>query len=570
LKGLVISRASGTADTPRAHTFNPFAFECLRDIGIEDIALQQATRGPVFQSMRWSRSLIGEEYGKVRAWGEDPSSMGNTAAVSPCEYAELTQSQLEPLLVRYISHHNFNVRFSTEIIGIERVRGEKDTIFFICTVHDHISDSQFKIRTRFLFGADGARSHVAHSLGFSFISKPSGKKACNVLFRADLGHLMCDERRFGINWVLNPERTTFFGLVAQLRVVRPWKEWILVAFGQDDSNPFDGMTPQNPELIDCIREVIGDHSINIEILRLDPWTVRESIAEEYSVADANAFLLGDAAHRHPPAFGLGSNTCVQDTYNLAWKVAYVSRGFAGPKLLSSYTKERQPVGDMLVREANNGIRAHVDVWGAVGMFAPSPEEGAKQLSKLSEPTVEGANYRERLHTALDQIGQELRSLGAAYNQWYISTAVYLDDEADSRPLLRGNPITDIQISTYPGSRVPHAWVDVPTRGKMISTQDLAGKGAFCLFFGVGGHGWKTAAKKISSTTGIPINVYGIGFGLDYIDVYRDWYSKRGVEDGGCVLVRPDRFVAWRSSRLVPDCESKLMHVLNTILCRDEL
>lgn len=38
------------------------------------------------------------------------------------------------------------------------------------------------------------------------------------------------------------------------------------------------------------------------------------------------FCLGDAVHRHPPNHGLGSNTCVQDAHNLAWKVAYVSKG----------------------------------------------------------------------------------------------------------------------------------------------------------------------------------------------------------------------------------------------------
>jgi len=31
-------------------------------------------------------------------------------------------------------------------------------------------------------------------------------------------------------------------------------------------------------------------------------------------------------HRHPPANGLGSNTCIQDAFNLAWKISYVLKG----------------------------------------------------------------------------------------------------------------------------------------------------------------------------------------------------------------------------------------------------
>jgi len=42
-----------------------------------------------------------------------------------------------------------------------------------------------------------------------------------------------------------------------------------------------------------------------------------------------------------------------------------------------------------------------------------------------------------------------------------------------------------RCSTYPGSRLPHAWLDLPRRRKAISTHDLAGKGAFCIFVGVG-------------------------------------------------------------------------------------
>lgn len=79
-----------------------------------------------------------------------------------------------------------------------------------------------------------------------------------------------------------------------------------------------------------------------------------------------------------------------------------------------------------------------------------------------------------------------------------------------------------------------------------------------------------AAQNITAATGIPINCYGIGFGLDYHDVYRDWWKRRGVDEDGCVLVRPDRFVAWRSTKVIPDCERKLRSVLDKILWRHQI
>ena len=48
------------------------------------------------------------------------------------------------------------------------------------------------------------------------------------------------------------------------------------------------------------------------------------------------FLVGDAAHKFPPAGGFGLNTGIQDAHNLAWKLALVTRGEARQELLHTY------------------------------------------------------------------------------------------------------------------------------------------------------------------------------------------------------------------------------------------
>lgn len=62
--------------------------------------------------------------------------------------------------------------------------------------------------------------------------------------------------------------------------------------------------------------------------------------------------------------------------------------------------------------------------------------------------------------------------------------------------------------------------------------------------------------------------YGIGFGLIAIPIGTD--RTREVEVDECVLVRPDRCVAWRSMKIDPDCENKLLSVLNKIPSRDQI
>lgn len=77
--------------------------------------------------------------------------------------------------------------------------------------------------------------------------------------------------------------------------------------------------------------------------------------------------------------------------------------------------------------------------------------------------------------------------------------------------------------------------------------------------------WKKAAAEIAKKLGVKIECYSIGWNQDFEDVYFDWARLREVVEDGCVLVRPDRFVAWRATSLVEDCASKVEHVMRSIL-----
>lgn len=150
------------------------------------------------------------------------------------------------------------------------------------------------------------------------------------------------------------------------------------------------------------------------------------------------------------------------------------------------------------------------------------------------------------------------------NHHYKSTAVYLCDEGP-RPPLPEDPVLEYQITTYPGSRLPHAWVNTRNPRKKFLTIDLAGHGAFCLLTGVGGDKWKFAAMEVGKQLGLDIRSYSIGWKQDYEDPYFEWAKRREIQENGCILIRTDRFVAWRSYEMVPDFEKKLMMVMKSIL-----
>ncbi|KAF2266956.1 hypothetical protein CC78DRAFT_490816 [Lojkania enalia] len=558
ISGLMISAASGTADTPRAHINNMAALETLRDIGLWDDCKKLGVHGPIIRNYRWCESMSGEEYARNFAWGNG-ERMGDYEQVSPCHHMDLPQWLLEPILVRYATANGFKLRFDTELLSFIQ---DKPDGKITCSVKDNITGSEFQIVTKYLFGADGGRSVVAKQLDLPMTVIPGGGLAYNILVRADLGHLM--QHREGIlHWCLRLHRDYPFMFTG--RMVKPWNEWMFVVFPKGPDSPVPSYS--NEEWGNVVADYIDDPSVEVKVLNVSKWMINETSAD--SISKGNIFCLGDAIHRHPPTLGMGSNTSIQDSFNLAWKIALVSNGVASPKLLETYNAERQPVGAQLVKLSNDTLRKHIAVWMALGVMPPGSPEKLRlaTIRALKENSPKGREARKNLKEKVDDMQHETHALGIEMGQTYVSRAVYSSDELGPYKS-EGKEAEDPQLfytpSTYPGRRLPHVWLNTPIPGNMVSTLDVAGKGGFSLFTGIGGDGWKAAAEGVSKELGMEIKSVSIGPGQDWEDAYLDWVDKRGVQEDGAVLVRPDFFVAWRANESGNELE-RLRKALKSVL-----
>jgi 2,4-dichlorophenol 6-monooxygenase len=273
------------------------------------------------------------------------------------------------------------------------------------------------------------------------------------------------------------------------------------------------------------------------------------------------FCLGDAIHRHPPSNGLGSNTSIQDAYNLAWKLAHVLKGQATPTLLDTYDAERAPIAKQIVDRANKSRTQFGQIFRALGMTPDAP--AGRTIDSRKDDTAEGAAQREELREAIKLKDYEFNAHGVELGQRYQSAAVIPDGTPE--PLYDRDPELYYHPTTWPGARIPHCWL---TRGtETVSTLDVVGKGRFTLLTGIGGDAWIKAAEVVSERLGVEIEPYVVGPGRELEDLYGDWARLREITDTGCLVVRPDAHIGYRASTVDADPIAALTEAFEGLLGR---
>lgn len=556
IRTLLVSKYGWLANTPRAHITNQRTMEVLRDLGVEAEALAAGSPSELMGDTVLCTALAGEEIGRIRSWGTGPASATEYASKSPCQMIDLPQTYLEPILTKNAAARGAKVRFDTEFLSLTE---DEDGVTAL--LRDRVRGDEFTVRARYLIGADGGRSTVAEQIGLPIDGHMSKAGSMNVVFKADLSQY-CAHRPSVLYWVLRPGAETGGIGMGLVRMVRPWNEWLLV-WGYDIEQPPPQVDEEAARQI--VRDLIGDPDLPVEITSTSLWTVNHSYASAYS--SQRVFCAGDAVHRHPPSNGLGSNTSIQDAYNLSWKLAMVIRGEAGPTLLDSYTAERAPVGRQIVERANLSRDQFGPIFEALGVGGGIDEEGIhKALTATRAQTPEGAKRRRLLEEAIQLKNYEFNAHGVEMNQRYVSCAV-LDDGSPAEAW-EHDPELVHQPTTRPGAKLPHAWL-VDAQGQRVSTLDVVGRGAFTLLTGLSGGIWESAANACGDVLGLPLRVVRIGAENSW-DAYGEWSRISEIAEDGALLVRPDGYVAWRSlaaPEAASSAQDELLAALRRVLQR---
>lgn len=518
---LLVERHRGTAIHPRAASFHQRTMEIFRGVGlqqpIEDAAAREFVQNGAIIAVE---SLGGRELKYFYTSFND-----GVEGLSPTSRLFITQIGLEPVIRDRAVELGAVHRFGTELIGFEQDEREVRA-----TIRARAGGEPELVRAQYLVAADGAHSSIRQQLGIAMQGRGSFAHCITIYFKADVRPLLGD-RNLSVVYVNHPTLLGFF------RFSITGDSGFLAVFVTSDADGGNRTTDiaanASPEQCRAyVRTALGcGPELPIEIDSVQPWQAEAGWAERFS--DGRVFLAGDAAHVMPPTGGFGGNTGIADAHNLAWKLAAVLDGSAGPGLLSSYDAERRPSSALTVEQAYTRYVLRVDSTLPQDDLAPA----------LDDPSIE---------------------LGAVYRSGAVAAPHAAGADPDEQPVLDDprDPCGRI------GTRLPH--VPITRDGVPGSLLDVTGAG-FVLLTGPDGSAWGDAAPRVGARLGVALRAHRLGPDGDL--VVRDataLASLCGVGPDGAVLIRPDGVLAWSSAAAAADPDGVLDEVLRSVLGREPI
>jgi 2,4-dichlorophenol 6-monooxygenase len=467
VQNVMIEKYSWLANMPRAHITNQRTMEVLRELGVEDEVYQDAVPQELMGNNVFCTSLAGEEIGRLLTWGNHPNRRADYELASPSKMVDIPQTMLEPIIFGKAMREGCLARFKTEYLS-----HTQDADGVVATVRDRVAEQTYRIRAKYMIGADGGRSQIVQDLGLPLDGQEGLAGSMNIEFDADLSHLVA-HRPSVLYWVFQPGSAGGIG-AGVLRMIRPWHKW-LGMWNYDvegrSSRLFRRGNPPDPLPPDRRGGAAQGHARQL----LDGQQHRRAalfqgarLLHGRRGAPASADQWPGLQHLDPgrlqPRVEAGAG----------------AQGQGGPGLLDSYNDERQPVGKQIVTRANKSIEDTLPIFETLGITgAATDEELKRRLDKRKLSTVEAEAQRKALNKQIRNKSYEFNCHGVEMGQRYAQPGRGARWHARARIHPRPGALLS---PDHLARRAPAACLG-GTGGEKLSTLDLVGRGRFTLLTG---------------------------------------------------------------------------------------
>jgi 3-(3-hydroxy-phenyl)propionate hydroxylase len=361
IKVVLLDDADRIGEGSRGICYAKRTLEILDRLGIGELATRGVTwkLGKIFlgDTLVYSFDLLPEDGHKMPA------------------FINLQQYYLEKALVdRALTIDGIDLRWKNRAAGLAQH-------------NDHVRltietpEGTYELAADWVIAADGARSTIRDLMGLGFTGVAFEDKflIADVRMAADFP----TERRF---WFDPP----FHSGQSALMHRQPDNVWrIDLQLGPDA----DIEAEQKPErVIPRLKKMLGERELTLEWVSIYRFNCRR--LERF--VHGRVIFAGDAAHQVSPFGARGGNSGMQDAENLAWKLAAVLNGEAGPRLLDSYEVERLQAADENIGHSTRSTdfiaphsRAERRLRNAVLDLAPKAEFARRMVNsgRLSVATV---------------------------------------------------------------------------------------------------------------------------------------------------------------------------------------
>ena len=295
---------------------------------------------------------------------DDESNADNF--ISVCRPAHLAQNKFVSLLLkeakqRQKGYNKCNLRYGEEVTAIEEIDPENTQSKPIISIQTSHGQSY---QTRYLIAADGVHSFARRSFGIPMMGTSTMQNLINVHFRTNpqlSTMLMRESDQAMLHFVYNSQLVGAFVChdgrkgewVLQIPFFPPYQTMDDFTVDKVRKMVWAGLGMESHEASEC----------DFDVLSIRPWTMSSLVAQRYVNETNNLALVGDAAHAFPPAGGFGMNTGLQDSHNLAWRLALLLQSpndRMASSILAKYETDRKPIATqnaaLSVRNYNRTLR----------------------------------------------------------------------------------------------------------------------------------------------------------------------------------------------------------------------